>query len=73
MDKRMTKELVLEALNQAYRRRRPQNEVLHHLERGSQYASHEYQKRLTTYGMTGSIAVKATVMIIPASSPFIAY
>ncbi|WP_231956284.1 IS3 family transposase [Aneurinibacillus soli] len=48
MDKRMTKELVLEALDQAYRRQRPQNEVLHHSDRGSQYASHEYQKRFTT-------------------------
>ncbi|MEZ2658586.1 DDE-type integrase/transposase/recombinase [Aneurinibacillus aneurinilyticus] len=52
-NKRMTKELVLEALDQAYHRQRSQSEVLHHSDRGSHYASHEYQKRLTTYGMKG--------------------
>lgn len=58
MDKRMTKELVLEALDQAYRRQRPQDEVLHHSDRGSQYASHEYQERLKKYGMKGSMSRK---------------
>lgn len=34
----MTKELVLKALRQAYQRQQPPNSVLHHSDRGSQYA-----------------------------------
>ncbi|MCP1359341.1 hypothetical protein NHB30_28235 [Aneurinibacillus migulanus] len=52
----MTKELVLEALAQAYRCQQPQGEVLHHSDRGSQYALHEYQERLKKYGMKGSMS-----------------
>jgi transposase InsO family protein len=55
---RMTKELVLQALDQAYSRGRPKGEVLHHSDRGSQYASHEYQQRLQKYGMKGSMSRK---------------
>lgn len=58
LDERMTKSLVLEALDQAYRRQRPQSEILHHSDRGSQYASHEYQDRLKTYRMKGSMSRK---------------
>jgi len=49
-DERMTKELVLQALDQAYSRQRPQGKVLHHSDRGSQYASPEYQQRLLNTG-----------------------
>jgi len=55
---RMTKELVLQALDKAYSRGRPKGEVLHHSDRGSQYASHEYQQRLQKYGMKGSMSRK---------------
>jgi len=54
----MTKELVLQALDQAYSRQRPKGKVLHHSDRGSQYASHEYQQRLLKYGMKGSMSRK---------------
>ncbi len=57
-DERMTKELVLQALDQAYSRQRPKGKVLHHSDRGSQYASHEYQQRLLKYGMKGSMSRK---------------
>jgi transposase InsO family protein len=58
-DERMTKELVLRALDQAYNRQRPpKGKVLHHSDRGSQYASHEYQQRLIKYGMKGSMSRK---------------
>jgi len=58
-DERMTKELVLRALDQAYSRQRPpKGKVLHHSDRGSQYASHEYQQRLIKYGMKGSMSRK---------------
>ena len=58
MDERMTKELVIQALDQAYSLQRPRGEVLHHSDRGSQYASHDYQTRLRKYGMTGSMSRK---------------
>ena len=55
---RMTKELVLRALDQAYARQRPKGSILHHSDRGSQYASVEYQKRLEKYNMVGSMSRK---------------
>jgi putative transposase len=58
MDERMTKSLVLHALDQAYRLQRPKGNVLHHSDRGSQYASHDYQEGLRTYKMTGSMSRK---------------
>jgi len=57
-DQRMTKELVLTALDRAYRQRRPKGQVLHHSDRGSQYASQDYQTRLIQYGMKGSMSRK---------------
>nr|WP_283942845.1 IS3 family transposase [Paenibacillus konkukensis] len=58
MGDRMTKELVIQALDRAYHQQRPGNNVLHHSDRGSQYASHEYQARLKTYKMKGSMSRK---------------
>ncbi len=55
---RMTKELVLQALKQAYGRQRPEEEVLHHSDRGSQYASYDYQKQLKIYSMKSSMSRK---------------
>ena len=51
MDKRMKKQLVIDALSVAYWQRRPPRGVLQHSDRGSQYASHEYQKPLKLFGM----------------------
>lgn len=58
MDERMTKELCLKALDQAYRLQVPEEGVLHHSDRGSQYASAKYQERLQSYKMTGSMSRK---------------
>lgn len=55
---RMTKELVMEALEQAYEREKPEADVLHHSDRGSQYASKEYQDKLKDYNMVGSMSRK---------------
>jgi len=55
---RMTVELVLDALDQAYERRKPAPGLIHHSDRGSQYASEDYQKRLKTYNMIGSMSRK---------------
>lgn len=57
-DSRMTKELVIEALEQAYQREKPDDGVLHHSDRGSQYASKEYQDKLKEYKMIGSMSRK---------------
>ncbi|QDF27038.1 IS3 family transposase (plasmid) [Bacillus tropicus] len=57
-DRTMTKELVLKALQQAYFRQKPEGSVLHHSDRGSQYASHDYQKQLEQYGMQCSMSRK---------------
>ena len=58
MDKRMRKDLVLDALSMAYFRRRPVHGLIHHSDRGSQYACHEYQKQLERYGMIASMSRK---------------
>lgn len=58
MDKRIQKELVLDALSMAYSRRRPSHGLIHHSDRGSQYACHEYQKQLERYGMLASMSRK---------------
>ncbi|WP_366926005.1 DDE-type integrase/transposase/recombinase [uncultured Paenibacillus sp.] len=53
MDKRMTKELCLKALDQAYRLQKQRGNVLHHSDRGSQYASSDDQQRLRQNRMKG--------------------
>jgi len=58
MDKRMKKQLTLDALAMAYWRRRPSAGLLHHSDRGSQYACHDYRKRLKQYGMVASMSRK---------------
>lgn len=58
MGSRMTKKLVLSSLERAYQTHRPVGEVLHHSDRGSQYAAHEYQEKLAEYGMKGSMSRK---------------
>lgn len=55
---RMTQELVLDALDMAYKRQNPKPGLLHHSDRGSQYACVEYQKRLEKYKMVGSMSRK---------------
>jgi transposase InsO family protein len=58
MDKRMKKQLVLDALAMAYWQRKPLKGLLHHSDRGSQYACHDYRKQLELYGMTASMSRK---------------
>lgn len=55
---RMTQELVLDALDQAYHRQKPGPGLIHHSDRGSQYASEDYRERLISYKMTGSMSRK---------------
>ena len=56
MHERMTRELVIDALRMAWFRRRPASGLIFHSNRGSQYASGDFQKQLTAFGMLGSMS-----------------
>ena len=58
LDKRIKKQLTLNALSMAYWRRKPLPGLLHHSDRGSQYACHDYQNRLGQYAMIPSMSRK---------------
>lgn len=58
MDKRMTRELVINALHMAYWRRKPRAGLIHHSDRGGQYCSADYQDLLKKYGMQVSMSRK---------------
>jgi putative transposase len=47
----MTADIVIDALTMAWFRRRPAPELIHHSDRGSQYASKAFRSKLTEYGM----------------------
>lgn len=55
---RMTVDLVIGALEDAYEAKKPRKGLIHHSDRGSQYASHDYQERLSTYKMKVSMSRK---------------
>ncbi|MFD2881087.1 DDE-type integrase/transposase/recombinase [Paenibacillus rhizoplanae] len=54
----MTTDLVQGALDAAYQAKLPGKGLIHHSDRGSEYASADYRKRLKTYQMTASISRK---------------
>ena len=56
MSDRITRQLTLDALGMALARRRPPPGLLHHSDRGSQYASADYQTQLTRHGVVGSMS-----------------
>src|SRR5438094_84154 len=56
MSDRITRELALDALDMALVRRRPFQGLLHHSDRGSQYASGDYQNVLAAAGMVCSMS-----------------
>jgi putative transposase len=58
IDRRMKKALVIRALLMAVNLRKPPPGLIHHSDRGSQYASHDYQKLLKQHGMIGSMSRK---------------
>jgi len=58
MDKRMKRQLIINALVMAIGRRRPSPGLLHHSDRGSQYASNDYQKLLKKHGIIPSMSRK---------------
>ena len=55
---RMGSDIVIDALTMAWFRRRPEPGLIHHSDRGSQYASHAFQAKLAEYGMRCSMSRK---------------
>ena len=55
---RLKKDLALQALNRAVALRNPPSDCIHHTDRGSQYCSHDYQKRLSQLGFKTSMSGK---------------
>lgn len=58
MSERITRQLALDALAMALRTRVPGRGLLHHSDRGSQYASGDYQTALAAAGITCSMSRK---------------
>jgi transposase InsO family protein len=55
---RMSADIVTDALIMAWFRRKPLPGLMHHSDRGSQYASHAFQDKLKEYGMVCSMSRK---------------
>jgi putative transposase len=58
LDSHLKTSLALEALRMAYWRRKPAKGLIHHSDRGSQYAAHDYQLQLKAFGMIPSMSRK---------------
>ncbi len=58
MDRWITRQLVIDALNMAIKNGNGQRGLIHHSDRGVQYASNEFQALLKTYGIQCSMSRK---------------
>jgi putative transposase len=58
LDSHLKTSLALEALRMAYWRRKPAKGLIHHSDRGSQYAAYDYQQALKTFGLIPSMSRK---------------
>lgn len=58
LKQRMTADIVTDALTMAWFRKKPTEGLMHHSDRGSQYASHAFQGKLKEYGMICSMSRK---------------
>jgi putative transposase len=56
MSERMTRQLTLDALTMALTHRQPVRGLIHHSDRGSQYASHDYRRLLAAHGIVCSMS-----------------
>ena len=56
MSDRINRQLAMDALQMAVAQRRPGTDLIHHSDRGSQYASTDYQKLLKAQGISGSMS-----------------
>ena len=62
MSGRIDTTLVVDALQMAFGRRRPWAGLIHHSDRGSQYASHAYRDLLKEHGMVCSMSGKGACL-----------
>lgn len=58
LNKRMTAELVCDALSMAIRNQKPLKGLIVHSDRGSQYCSHDYRKMIHGHSFLGSMSKK---------------
>jgi transposase InsO family protein len=58
MNRQLSQELTSTALKDAVTRQRPSEGLIHHSDRGRQYASYEYQGLLKEHGITASMSRK---------------
>jgi len=58
LEDRLTKDLVIKAFDMACGRRKPEEGLIFHSDRGSQYASEEFRKALVRMGFTSSMSGK---------------
>ena len=58
LSERLERGIALDALRMALQDRQPPQGLLHHSDRGSQYASHEYQQLLAVHGIQSSMSRK---------------
>jgi transposase InsO family protein len=58
LSERLERKLALEAMSMALAQRQPGQGLLHHSDRGSQYASREYQQLLAHHGIRSSMSRK---------------
>ncbi len=59
---RMKKDLAIRALEMAVRLRQPPEGCLFHSDRGSQYCSYDYQRKLQAYGLRPSMSDKGNCL-----------
>jgi putative transposase len=60
MSRRITRQLVLNALSMALDQRRPGENLIHHSDRGVQYLSDDFQDLLKQHGITCSMSDKGS-------------
>jgi len=70
MSERMTRTLVMDAFTLAVKRRNPPPGLIHHSDRGSQYASADFQRLLAKYGAICSMSRKANCWDNAAAESF---
>ena len=58
MADRMTQTLTAQAVWKAVQHKRPPIGLIHHSDRGSQYCTHDYRKRIKQFGLKASMSRK---------------
>jgi transposase InsO family protein len=58
MSERMTRDLVIQAFVMAYKARNPSPGLIHHSDKGSQYASDDFKSTLSAFGVRQSMSGK---------------